>query len=596
MKKLLLFSLILTSFQVFSQTKFVEIKNVDYEQIYVQGFTLDAAQDISVKAVGLSNNRYMYNQISSAAWILNSATRDVVWELDDASEKEIDHDLTESTDKINLPKGTYELYFAQYPSYNFSFSRGKYEAISAGRFLGNLFGSIFNDRRRDYDYRYDWDDNNSRWENSSYYRKLKDKLEVSISGNGKVVGESVIEGLQTAFRKNAFIEFDAAKDNGHFEQGFTLSKSTEVDIYSFGEINRNENYDFGWIQNTLTNEKVWELDYRHSEYGGGADKNRYARTTLTLPAGNYVAFYSTDDSHSPNEWNSAPPFDPNFWGLLVKAKSEADKNLVKTFDYHTEVDKNTIVNLTKARDSDYLSKGFTLSKPMTVRIHAVGEGSGNDMYDYGWIVNAKTRETIWKMKYRDTENAGGASKNRMVDEVLQLEKGNYIAYFVTDDSHSYRDWNAGQPANPEDWGIRISIADSKASKSDVTEFEETKSANSLAQIVRVRNHAHKSAAFKLDKATKVRIYAIGEGVNHDMADYGWIENAKNDDIVWEMTYRKTENAGGARKNRLVNTTITLEAGEYTVHYETDDSHAFNDWNDDPPYDPTSWGITVSAEE
>jgi len=59
-----------------------------------------------------------------------------------------------------------------------------------------------------------------------------------------------------------------------------------------------------------------------------------------------------------------------------------------------------------------------------------------------------------------------------------------------------------------------------------------------------------------------------------------------------MTFGMTERAGGARKNRLVNASVYLERGDYELHYRTDDSHAFNDWNDDPPEDRAHWGITI----
>jgi hypothetical protein len=54
----------------------------------------------------------------------------------------------------------------------------------------------------------------------------------------------------------------------------------------------------------------------------------------------------------------------------------------------------------------------------------------------------------------------------------------------------------------------------------------------------------------------------------------------------------TTPAGGDKKNRLVNTTIHLGKGEYELHYRTDDSHSFNDWNADPPEDREHWGITL----
>ena len=65
-----------------------------------------------------------------------------------------------------------------------------------------------------------------------------------------------------------------------------------------------------------------------------------------------------------------------------------------------------------------------------------------------------------------------------------------------------------------------------------------------------------------------------------MVDYGWIEDAKSGRRVWEMTYRMTEHAGGAKKNRRFDGVIRLPAGEYVLRYETDGSHSFGDWNAD----------------
>ena len=98
--------------------------------------------------------------------------------------------------------------------------------------------------------------------------------------------------------------------------------------------------------------------------------------------------------------------------------------------------------------------------------------------------------------------------------------------------------------------------------------------------------------FKLDRETTMRIYALGEASARSMVDYGWIEDAKTGRTVWEMTYRSTEPAGGAAKNRRFDGTITLPAGEYMLRYETDDSHSFGSWNANPPDDPDMCGITL----
>ena len=48
--------------------------------------------------------------------------------------------------------------------------------------------------------------------------------------------------------------------------------------------------------------------------------------------------------------------------------------------------------------------------------------------------------------------------------------------------------------------------------------------------------------------------------------------------VWEMKAPGTKRAGGAGKNRMVDTVVTLSAGKYRLRYKTDDSHSFDNWN------------------
>ena len=118
----------------------------------------------------------------------------------------------------------------------------------------------------------------------------------------------------------------------------------------------------------------------------------------------------------------------------------ADPSSVETFDYRRAALENAFVSLTGLGDGDMVSEGFTLNRRMDVRVYAVGEGTDRRMYDYGWIVDASTRETVWTMDLYETEHAGGAAKNRMADEIITLEPGNYIVYYATDDSHSAYEW------------------------------------------------------------------------------------------------------------------------------------------------------------
>lgn len=113
----------------------------------------------------------------------------------------------------------------------------------------------------------------------------------------------------------------------------------------------------------------------------------------------------------------------------------------------------------------------------------------------------------------------------------------------------------------------------------------------IAQIVGVLDNEDKSVAFSLTGSQEVRIFAVGEGQAGEMFDYGWIENTDKGLPVWEMQEPKTTHAGGAGKNRKVDTVITLPAGNYKLRYKSDDSHAFDNWNSLPP-DINFWGIAI----
>jgi hypothetical protein len=244
-------------------------------------------------------------------------------------------------------------------------------------------------------------------------------------------------------------------------------------------------------------------------------------------------------------------------------------------------------------DDETRSATFTLKKTSSLRIYALGERvySRRQMADYGWIINARTREKVWTMDAEHTEPAGGDEKNRMADEIISLPAGTYTVFFTTDDSHAYGDWNSDPPMDEDHWGITIYGADRNFDPANFVAGGDDRQAGIIAQINRVGDSQNRRSTFEIKKPTQVRIYALGEGQNHDMYDYGWIEDASGR-VIWEMTYAMTFHAGGGKKNRMVDTKMMLGPGTYTLRYRTDDSHAFNDWNTDPPEDPTMWGITL----
>ena len=115
----------------------------------------------------------------------------------------------------------------------------------------------------------------------------------------------------------------------------------------------------------------------------------------------------------------------------------------------------------------------------------------------------------------------------------------------------------------------------------------------VARIYEVADDADKTAEFTLTSATSVRVFAQGEGTGGQMFDYGWIEDAATGKSVWEMKAAETVHAGGAEKNRKVDAALSLPAGKYRLHYKTDDSHSFDNWNATPP-EINFWGIALYA--
>lgn len=175
-----------------------------------------------------------------------------------------------------------------------------------------------------------------------------------------------------------------------------------------------------------------------------------------------------------------------------------------------------------------------------------------------------------------------------------LKPGNYLVYYRSDGSHSYSDWNGAPPAEDRYWGVSVFPASGRLNRADIGAFMQSRGAGTDATIARLNhmgNDEDARATFRLTQSTRMRVLAIGEGRNGEMFDYGWIED-EDGRTVWRMTYDDTDAAGGSDKNRMVDATVTLPAGSYVLRFRSDGSHSYNDWNDNPPDDPESWGIAV----
>jgi len=216
-------------------------------------------------------------------------------------------------------------------------------------------------------------------------------------------------------------------------------------------------------------------------------------------------------------------------------------------------------------DDETRSVDFFLRRPTALRVYALGEGMGGEMHDYGWIVDAETRRTVWSMEYSETNPAGGDEKNRMVDDVITLEPGRYVLRYTTDGSHSYEDWNAAPPRDREAWGITLTAAEgrrpapprpprpegahgelaeaiatataeameaARIATAEAARATRTETARELrrvradaaivARLTRVGDDEDLREPFSLDNDSGILVYALGEATGGEMHDYAWI--------------------------------------------------------------------------
>jgi len=555
---------LLFSFGAVIDAQSIKLNQPDEGGLAYVCFELTEDTEVTINGVGAKFGK-RYSEPTFLPWILKTTSRELVWEIPDSELEKRDGVFEFSTNK-ELKAGKYELYLGG-ASFNLFFD---------GSDLRSLMGEIFSD------------------ENRRFKKRDKSKIYIELEAD-----EGLLKVLdaQTAVKElteKSFVAFTKVKDYESLEQGFSVKSEVRVKIYGNGEGRDNKLFDLGSIYDQTNMKEVWAMEQSKSEHGGGAKKNRRFNTSVVLKPGDYRAYYFSDDSHSFQEWNEFPPYDPLMWGMILSVDPQ-DKDKIKPLEELVEAE--PIIEFKKVWDDEFITKGIRLEKDTQLKIFCLGEAGHQDMADYGWIYNADTRERVWEMSTKNSVPGGGASKNRKFEGVITLRKGNYIVAYKTDDSHSYEDWNDTPPFRKEMWGITI-WAINPGEKSQFTVFNPSDYRNekALVQIIRVRDDRKYSEIFTIDQDLDVRIYALGEGQGNELYDYGWIENAESGEDIWRMRYKETTHAGGADKNRKFNDVIRLKKGKYRLHYRTDDSHAYGDWNTRPPDDEESYGITVYKEK
>lgn len=234
---------------------------------------------------------------------------------------------------------------------------------------------------------------------------------------------------------------------------FSLTGRAQILVRSLGESVRGRRLtDYAWIENLRTLETVWMMDVADTYPSGGDTKNRLIEQVLGMPPGDYALCYITDDSHAFQSWNRPPPWEPENWGVTL---APLDTESMRVFRTGDAAGMPAVLALAPVRNRQDMSRRFGVQTPTRFRLVAMGEGTSGEMHDYGWIENEDDGRTVWEMEYANTQSAGGARKNRIIRDVIELPRGSYVMRYVSDGSHAFGSWNQSPPPQPHLWGLTL---------------------------------------------------------------------------------------------------------------------------------------------
>ena len=542
------------------------IEGIDRSGLRRAMFVLREPARLEILSVGAGDRDA--DQFLAQGWILDLESRRPVWIQQEADNQRDRDDNWRAEEVIELPSGTYGVFFAAFDGFLPIDTRIEILGLTLGG-VESRFG-----RMRD------WDDLGDPDGWGIWVRAVDDAQTIVPASAPEPYPDAVVKEIGLGDAELRQVQLD-------------LDRDVEFLLRATGEIVRGseEFADDAWIIDRSTWNRVWKMDRSRTVPAGGSPKNRLFDERIHLSRGSYLVSAATDQSHATGSWNAMPPWDPDSWGLVMTVVNPEDRGAVRVSERDRMED--PALEIARAGNDFFARKPFHTSQTTRVRVRAFGEqaSSGRSFADFGWIERQNDLETVWTMDPARTYPAGGANKNRLAEELVELAPGSYSLCYVTDDSHAFDEWNQEAPYDPGSWGIALYSMDGAIQPGESPNPDFTS-----ISLTPVGSNEHQWKRFETSGRTRVRLIALGEGVGDEMADYGWLERASSGEVVWKMQYPDTRRAGGARKNREVRVVLELPADVYEVHYVSDGSHAFGDWNEDPPTQPHLWGITLIEQK
>ncbi|MDA1029353.1 MAG: hypothetical protein O3B41_09925 [Bacteroidetes bacterium] len=548
---------------------FVALANLDVNSLYSSAFAVEDTIMVHIQSEAAFESDDLSAALAVYPWIIDHASDEVVWKPSPVNTSR-DGVRAVISDSLTLLPGTYVAYFTTYGPTSRS-SKG-------GSFLGLTPH---------------WTNDSSPWMLS-----LTTSGGISVITDSKLLAEKPQEqsgsgpiwSMVPTFRNESNSQMIQVTEAGDLQIDLTLavcqSNCDRVELFRLPETT-----------------PIWQLTLNMTEEAGGSVVNRSFSGTVPVEPGLYKIEVTAGTSQAYGNWRSNPPYLPDNWGVKVIS---SDSSKMRVFDPWSNGE--PLVSMLRVGSDEDLSMTLEIDNTLSVVVYGMGELGGTDSsFDYGWIEKEGRANYVWVMSYDASTHAGGDHMNRTEMTVLTLDPGRYFIRFKSDGTHNFGNWNKSEPESGERWGIalfamnpeevtaasvRVKLTEQAWTTDTASDGDMSKLGSALVVMNGLGNEAQRDQGFTLEGETKLKIIALGELTSGSSYDYGWIKRVSTGEKVWEMTYGNTVEAGGADRNRRFSGTITLGAGEYMVHFQTDFSHSYGNFDEDQPENGQDWGIAV----
>ncbi len=396
------------------------------------------------------------------------------------------------------------------------------------------------------------------------------------------------------------VVFDRLETGRLYRSGLQLDTATDIAIREAVSFESDESEapqaTYGWIKRRSERGPVWAPDVRRTQMD---DLIEIVADTIHLEAGTYDVFYTTEGPTSESEENAPflglTPYWTNRVGdlfFVISDISSVDdaRRSMREIDLGTSRPgtSNLLWDTGFSGDWESFEQLLDVRSQTSVHIYAVGELCSR-MCDSGSIVNAQSGETVWEMTWENTTPAGGTDRNRQFVGSVSLDEGLYRAVYQSNSKHSFENWTANPPFDPDAWGMQIS-SDGSGS---IQKFSVDESGRQLVAMRRIGNDALRKKQIVVNEALNVFLDVMGEiSTSGTLYDYAWLEQNDTREKIWEMSLEDSRPAGGSNTNREEDAVVQLSAGTYTLYYQTDDSHSYDSWEKPKPTHPERWGVAL----